>query len=131
MSGMDRENFTIKLKTFSKTKIDDREAVRTRGYDGAFRIVINQLDHGERSKNNLQITGFSRSNGILEIRIGQADSETGMEVGEQMVIESLRDGDAIEWMKEDYANPRRGERSGRRYKRKTKTTVSKTPSSKE
>ncbi len=113
-----KENFTIHLKTFSKGVNDEKQMVRTRGYSGAFRVLINQLDRGERSQNNIQITGFARSNGILEVRIGQADSETGMEVGEQMVFETVRDVDADKWITQD--NPRRGIRAGRAYKKKIK-----------
>lgn len=117
MSASRDENFTINVTTFSRGKANKKQGIRTYSFDGAFRIVINPLDHGERSKTNLQVTGYVTKNGLLEIRVGQANQD-GSENGEQMIMETVRDSNTNEWLEDGYANPRRGIRSGRRYKRK-------------
>jgi nitrogen fixation protein FixH len=116
MPRVKQENFQVKLRTITSGKIEENKSITTQGRYGAFRIVVNPLERDERSKVSLQITGFARSNGILELRCGQWDEETQSELGEQMVFETVQYLDAEVWTDVDLS-PKKGRR-GRGIKRK-------------
>lgn len=102
-----KENFTIKVKTLSGGKNEILKSITTNGKLGAFRITVNPLERDERSKISLHVTGWARSNGILELRVGQYDEESGLEVGPQTVFETVQYIDTEQWTDVDL-DPKKG-----------------------
>lgn len=113
MSRAHKENFVIKFRTISGAKVERAKSITTNGKLGAFRIVVNPLERDERSKISLQVTGWARSNGILELRVGQWDEETQSEVGQQMVFETVQYLDTKAWTDIDL-NPKHGIKRGKK-----------------
>lgn len=91
------ENFLIKCRTISSNKTKKEFNASTRGYNGAFRVTVNPLERGERSKIAVHVTGWKRANGALEIRVGQYDTDNNKEIGEQLVFETVADIDVEAW----------------------------------
>ncbi len=127
--GETKSNFVIDVRTITSGHIEENRKFATKGLKGAFRVTVAPLDRGERSSRVLQVTGWLRAGGKLEIRVGQADLETGLEFGEQMVFETIQTVDLEAWAKLDYVNPRRPKATGKRYKTKAKRPKRKLPDS--
>lgn len=106
-----KENFIVKFRTITGAKLERTKSIATQGKLGAFRITVNPLERDERCPISLQVTGWARSNGILELRVGQFDEQTGLEVGPQTVFETIQYLDTEQWTDVDL-DPKKGRKRG-------------------
>lgn len=92
-----KANFDILVKTIHNGLVSREGKYSTLGLSGAFRVIINPLERGERSEHSVSVAGWKTSTGLLQIRIGQFNPKTNEEIGEQLVFETVPTIDVELW----------------------------------